>query len=166
MAEAVNTVENLPPPSNTAPSSSTPSQPQQAPPTTSLAPQVSASSDLPSQQPQQPQQPPQPPQSQQPQQHLSQPSALAMAPSVQSQPQIQTNNATNTTASHPARAAPGAPGRNYLNTHIAPYLRNGMTNILDTKLVPFLPHPSVPTPLTLHLIMLDPITPSAGSANT
>lgn len=51
-----------------------------------------------------------------------------MPPSGQPPPQIHTNTPT-----YPARAPPGAPGRNYLNTHLAPYLRNGMNNILDAK---------------------------------
>lgn len=48
---------------------------------------------------------------------------------------------------YPARAPPGAPGRNYLNTHLAPYLRTGMNSILDAKCVSPLPSPR---PFPLH----------------
>lgn len=57
-----------------------------------------------------------------------------MHPSNQSQAQPQTQaqpNTSNASSTIPARAPPGAPGRNYLNTYLAPYLRNGMTNVLE-----------------------------------
>ncbi|ERF70176.1 hypothetical protein EPUS_00364 [Endocarpon pusillum Z07020] len=134
MAETVNPVEITPqPPSNTAPSAPTPSQPTQISRISSPTPHFSASSNLPPQQPQQSQQP------------LPQSPVPTMPPSVQPQsqsqpqpqPQTPNNNQSTTTAaigsSYPPRAAPGAPGRNYLNTHLAPYLRTGMTKILDAK---------------------------------
>ncbi|KAF7510872.1 hypothetical protein GJ744_005702 [Endocarpon pusillum] len=138
MAETVNPVEILPqPPSNTAPSASTPSQPPQISQISQISsptPHSSTSSNLPPQQPQQPQQSQQPlPPSPVP----TMPPSLQPQSQSQPQPQPQTpnNNQSNTAAgsSHPPRAAPGAPGRKYLNTHLAPYLRTGMTKILDAK---------------------------------
>lgn len=40
---------------------------------------------------------------------------------------------TDNTINYPTRAPPGAPGRSYLNTHLAPYQRTGMSKILDVK---------------------------------
>ena len=161
MAETVNPVEITPqPPSNTIPSTSTPAQPPQIPQISSPAPHFSTPSNLPPQQPQQPQQPF--PQSPVPTMPPSLPFQPQPQPLPLPQPQTPTNNQSTTAvgSSYPPRAAPGAPGRNYLNTHLAPYLRTGMTSILDVKsAVPSLIPPSS-NPSAGHNI------PCAGSVNT
>lgn len=92
-------------------------------------------------------------------------SAMPTATRAQAQAQAQAHAPAATPTQSSGPPPPGAPGRNYLNKHLAPYLRTGMTNVLNERSVPPLLQLShIRSILTSD--MTDPRPLSATSAST